>query len=254
MDRSRRTVTAPAAPAAIGPYSHAVRAGELLFCSGQIPLDPATGDLVAGGAAEQARRCLENLEAVCAAAGTDLGSAVRMTVYMTDLGRFGEVNEVYGEFFAEDPPARVTVGVAALPKGAEVEIDAVVALRPDSERGGGAGEASSGQAAAAAAAIAPMDADCVYHVELRHFPRNVCRFNLTASELRTTVLEPWAADRPFDMGEMKWDPRQARLTVIESKRIPPEQLSMGRGWSTAQRLGRDVTAQVTGTAPGPRRA
>jgi 2-iminobutanoate/2-iminopropanoate deaminase len=125
---TRATVTAAGAPAAIGPYSHAVAAGGLLFCSGQIPLDPVSGELVGEGAAEQARRCLENLRAVCAAAGTTLERAVRMTVYMTDLGRFGEVNEVYAEFFATDPPARVTVGVAALPRGAQVEIDAVVAL------------------------------------------------------------------------------------------------------------------------------
>jgi 2-iminobutanoate/2-iminopropanoate deaminase len=128
MDRSRQTVTAPGAPAAIGPYSHAVRAEGLLFCSGQIPLDPASGELVGSSAAEQARRCLENLRAVCAAAGTTLERAVRVTVYMTELECFGEVNEVYGEFFAADPPARVTVGVAALPRGAQVEIDAVVAL------------------------------------------------------------------------------------------------------------------------------
>lgn len=122
-------MTARDAPAAIGPYSHAVRAGDLLFCSGQIPLDPHTGELVGATAAEQARRCLENLQAVCAAAGTALGDAVRLTVYMTDLARFADVNEVYGEFFASDPPARVTVGVAALPKGAQVEIDAIVAIR-----------------------------------------------------------------------------------------------------------------------------
>lgn len=127
--RARQVVNAPAAPAAIGPYSHAVRAaGELLFCSGQIPLDPASGELVGASAAEQARRCLENLQAVCAAAGATLERAVRVTIYMTDLDRFGEVNEVYGSFFAVDPPARVTVGVAALPRGAQVEIDAVVAL------------------------------------------------------------------------------------------------------------------------------
>ncbi|MGH2855692.1 MAG: Rid family detoxifying hydrolase [Solirubrobacteraceae bacterium] len=133
MDRSRQTVTAPGAPAAIGPYSHAVlvgprSAGGLLFCSGQIPLDPASGEVVGASAAEQARRCLENLQAVCAAAGATLAQAVRVTVYMTDLERFGEVNEVYAEFFTAAPPARVTVGVAALPKGAQVEIDAVVAL------------------------------------------------------------------------------------------------------------------------------
>jgi len=128
MDHHRQTVTASGAPAAIGPYSHAVRAGELLFCSGQIPLDPTSGELVGASAAEQARRCLENLRAVCAAAGTALERAVRVTIYMTDLERFGEVNEAYAEYFEEDPPARVTVGVAALPRGAQVEIDAVVAL------------------------------------------------------------------------------------------------------------------------------
>jgi 2-iminobutanoate/2-iminopropanoate deaminase len=125
---ARKTIIAPGAPAAIGPYSHAVRAGDLLFCSGQIPLDPATGELVGATAGEQARRCLENLQAVCQAAGTTLARAVRVTVYMTDLSAFAELGEVYGGFFESEPPARVTVGVAALPKGALVEIDAVVAL------------------------------------------------------------------------------------------------------------------------------
>lgn len=128
MSPARETVNAPAAPPAIGPYSHAVRAGDLLFCSGQIPLDPQTGELVGDGAAEQAQRCLENLQAVCEAAGTTLARAVRMTIYMTDLAAFAAVNDVYGSFFVEDPPARVTVGVAQLPKGAYVEIDATVAL------------------------------------------------------------------------------------------------------------------------------
>ena len=128
MSTSREAVSAPGAPAAIGPYSHAVRAGELLFCSGQVPLDPASGELVGATAAEQARRCLENLRAVCEAAGTSLQRAVRVTVYMTDLRAFAEVNEAYADFFPEEPPARVAVGVAALPRGAYVEIDAVVAL------------------------------------------------------------------------------------------------------------------------------
>ncbi len=128
MARTREILNAAEAPAAIGPYSHAVRAGELLFCSGQIPLDPATGELVSAGAGAQARRCLENLQAVCTAAGTTLAQAVRLTVYMTDLAAFAEVNEVYGTFFDAEPPARVTVGVAQLPKGAQVEIDAIVAL------------------------------------------------------------------------------------------------------------------------------
>jgi 2-iminobutanoate/2-iminopropanoate deaminase len=128
MAIDRELVHAPGAPAAIGPYSHAVRTGGLLFCSGQMPLDPLTGELVGATAAEQARRCLENLQAVCEAAGTSLEQAVRVSVYMTDLAAFAEVNEVYGSFFTGDPPARVAIGVAGLPRGAYVEIDAVVAL------------------------------------------------------------------------------------------------------------------------------
>lgn len=130
MSHHRATVTAPDAPEAIGPYVHAVRAGGLLFCSGQIPLDPATGEITGSTPAEQARRCLENLAAVCEAGGAGLADAVRVTVYLTDMGAFAQVNEIYGEFFPADPPARVAIGVAALPKGAQVEVDAVVAL-PD---------------------------------------------------------------------------------------------------------------------------
>jgi 2-iminobutanoate/2-iminopropanoate deaminase len=128
MQSEREIVQAAGAPAAIGPYSHAVSAAGLLFCSGQIPLDPASGELVGHTPAEQARRCLENLREVCAAAGTTLERAVRVTIYMTDLSAFGAVNEVYGAFFGEQPPARAAIGVAQLPKGAYVEIDAVVAL------------------------------------------------------------------------------------------------------------------------------
>jgi 2-iminobutanoate/2-iminopropanoate deaminase len=128
VSQHREPVTAIGAPAAIGPYSHAVRAGGLLFCSGQTPLDPESGELVGDTPAEQATRCLENLEAVCAAAGAGLADAVRCTVYVTDMSAFADVNKAYGKFFAADPPARVTIGVAALPKGAQVEIDAIVAL------------------------------------------------------------------------------------------------------------------------------
>jgi 2-iminobutanoate/2-iminopropanoate deaminase len=124
----RQVVNAAGAPAAIGPYSHGVIAGGLLYCSGQVPLDPDTGELVGETAGAQARRSLENLAIVCTAAGTALEQAVRMTIYMTDLGDFAEVNAVYAEFFTDQPPARVTIGVAALPKGASVEIDAVVAF------------------------------------------------------------------------------------------------------------------------------
>jgi 2-iminobutanoate/2-iminopropanoate deaminase len=128
MPHHRNPVTAIGAPAAIGPYSHAVSTGGLLFCSGQIPLDPETGELAGDTPAEQAVRCLDNLQAVCAAAGATLEDAVKLTVYMTDLGAFADVNEVYGRYFPADPPARVALGVAALPKGAQVEIDAIVAL------------------------------------------------------------------------------------------------------------------------------
>ena len=101
MTGPREIVKAPGAPAAIGPYSHAVCAGGLLFCSGQIPLDPNTDQLVGSTAAEQARRCLENLQAVCAAADASLADAVRLTIYMTDLDAFAEVNEVYATFFSD---------------------------------------------------------------------------------------------------------------------------------------------------------
>ena len=130
MTHHREIVTALGAPAAVGPYSHAVKAGGLLFCSGQIPLDPESGELVSGGPDEQARRCLENLRIVCAAAGATLDDAARVTVYLTDMGSWGAVNEAYETFFESDPPARVAIGVAALPKGADVEMDAVIAL-PD---------------------------------------------------------------------------------------------------------------------------
>ena len=128
MSATREPVTAPNAPEAIGPYVHAVRAGDLLFCSGQIPLDPRTGELITGGAADQAGRCLENLAAVCQAAGAGLGDAVKVTIYLTDMADFAAVNEVYGSFFESGPPARVAIAVSALPRGADVEMDAVVAL------------------------------------------------------------------------------------------------------------------------------
>jgi 2-iminobutanoate/2-iminopropanoate deaminase len=127
----REPVNAPNAPEAIGPYVHAVKAGGLLFCSGQIPLDPRTGDTVGSTPADQAGRCLENLAAVCQAAGASLGDAVKVTIYMTDMSAFASVNEVYSSFFESSPPARVAIGVAALPRGVQVEMDAVVALEDD---------------------------------------------------------------------------------------------------------------------------
>jgi 2-iminobutanoate/2-iminopropanoate deaminase len=124
----RQVIETAEAPEAIGPYSQAIRAGDLLFCSGQIPLEPSTGELVKQDAAGQARQCLENLAAVCRAAGTDLRRAVRVTIYLTDLSELERVNGVYQEFFATDPPARVAIGAAALPRGADVEIEAVAAV------------------------------------------------------------------------------------------------------------------------------
>lgn len=128
MSDHRRPVSAAGAPAAVGPYSHAVVAAGLVFCSGQTPLDPATNTLVAGTVGDRTRRCLENLAAVCEAAGARLEDAVRCGVYVTDLAAFAEVNAAYAEYFPGEPPARTTIGVASLPLGADVEIDAVVAL------------------------------------------------------------------------------------------------------------------------------
>jgi 2-iminobutanoate/2-iminopropanoate deaminase len=124
----RTTVSTESAPAAIGPYSQGMRVGDLLFCSGQIPLDPSSGELVKEDIEGQARRCLQNLEAICEAAGASLSNAVRCTVYLGDMNDFARVNEAYAEFFTDDPPARVAVAAAGLPKGADVEIDAIVAL------------------------------------------------------------------------------------------------------------------------------
>ncbi len=121
----KQIVSTEAAPAAIGPYSQAVKAGGMIFVSGQIPLDPATGQLVEGGIEPQTRRVMENLQAVLAAAGSSFGSVVRSTIYLIDLGEFAKVNEIYGSFFPREPPARATVQVAALPRGARVEIDVV---------------------------------------------------------------------------------------------------------------------------------
>ena len=122
----RQVIKTAEAPEAIGPYSQAIRSGDLLFCSGQIPIEPSTGELVKESAPGQARRCLENLEAICRAATTSLRRAVRVTVYLTDMGDFEQVNSVYEDYFPGDPPARVAIGVAALPRGADVEIEAIV--------------------------------------------------------------------------------------------------------------------------------
>jgi 2-iminobutanoate/2-iminopropanoate deaminase len=122
---SKEVISTPNAPAAIGPYSQAVRTGNLIFVSGQIPLDPATGQLVRGDIGTQTQQVLENLAAVLEAAGSSLAKVVKTTVYLRDLGEFGRMNEMYGKFFSGDPPARAAVQVARLPRDAAVEIDVV---------------------------------------------------------------------------------------------------------------------------------
>jgi 2-iminobutanoate/2-iminopropanoate deaminase len=121
----KQPIATSSAPAAIGPYSQGIGAGSLVFLSGQIPLDPATGALVAGDIAAQTQRVMENLRAVLAAAGCTFQHVVRTTIYLVDLGHFAAVNEAYGRYFEAPFPARATVQVAALPKGAQVEIDAI---------------------------------------------------------------------------------------------------------------------------------
>ena len=134
MDASQSTkkaIETEAAPAPIGPYSQAVIADGILYCSGQVPLDPESGELIEGGIAEQASRCLQNLDAVCEAAGTSLTQAARIGIYLTDMSEFPRVNDVYSTFFEQPFPVRTTIGVAALPKGALVEMDATVPLGQD---------------------------------------------------------------------------------------------------------------------------
>lgn len=125
---SKQPIHTPRAPAAIGPYSQAVRAGNTVYLSGQIPLDPATMQLVAGGVREQAEQVFANLAAVAQAAGGSLDHAVRVTVYLTDLTEFPLVNEIMARHFVEPYPARVTIGVRELPRGAAVEVDAILVI------------------------------------------------------------------------------------------------------------------------------
>ena len=124
----RSIVSTHCAPKAIGPYSQAVRAGDTVYLSGQIPLDPATGNVVEGGIDAQARRAFDNLKAVAEAAGGTMDDIVRVGLYLTDLSQFGEVNAVMAEYFSQPYPARSTIEVSALPRGARFEVDAVMAL------------------------------------------------------------------------------------------------------------------------------
>jgi len=123
----REAVTSPAAPAAIGPYSQAIKAGNLLFLSGQIPLDPATGQLVAGGVQEQTRQVFTNIGAILEAAGLSFDAVISATVYVADMNDFAKVNEIYATYFSSPAPARATVQVARLPKDSLVEIQVIAA-------------------------------------------------------------------------------------------------------------------------------
>ncbi|HSN70915.1 MAG TPA: RidA family protein [Steroidobacteraceae bacterium] len=125
---TRSIIATKAAPAAIGTYSQAVRCGDTLYVSGQIPLDPATGELITGDVEAQVRRVFDNLAAILEAAGTDFGSVAKVNVFLTDLGHFQLVNRVMAEYFAEPYPARAAIGVAALPRGATVEMDCIAVM------------------------------------------------------------------------------------------------------------------------------
>jgi 2-iminobutanoate/2-iminopropanoate deaminase len=129
----KKIISTHEAPAAIGPYSQAVRSGSFLFCSGQIPLDPKSGQIVSGDIAAQTRRALDNIAAVLRAEGLSFENIVKTTIFLTDLGDFQTVNEVYGSYFTQNPPARSTVQVAALPRSVNVEIEVVAVAEPNEQ-------------------------------------------------------------------------------------------------------------------------
>jgi 2-iminobutanoate/2-iminopropanoate deaminase len=122
---TKETISTDRAPGAIGPYSQAIKVGDLVFCSGQIPIDPVTGEFVSQDVAEQTKQVLKNLSAVLEAAGSGLGKVVKTTVFLADMGDFAAMNDVYAEFFSENKPARATVQAARLPRDARVEIDCI---------------------------------------------------------------------------------------------------------------------------------
>ncbi|MGB7203275.1 MAG: RidA family protein [Pyrinomonadaceae bacterium] len=124
----KETITTNNAPGAIGPYSQAIKAGNLVFCSGQIPIDPATGEFISEAVAEQTEQVLKNLGEVLNAAGTSLDNVVKTTVFLADMNDFAEMNEVYGRYFSENKPARATVQAARLPRDAKVEIDCIALI------------------------------------------------------------------------------------------------------------------------------
>lgn len=128
MATQRTVVSTETAPSAIGPYSQAIIAGNLVFCSGQVPLDPSSGQLVSGTIEEETQRVMENISAVLAAAGTSLARIVKTTIFLSDMNDFAAVNAAYGAYFPQDPPARSTVQVARLPRDVRVEIEAIALI------------------------------------------------------------------------------------------------------------------------------
>lgn len=126
---NKKIISTPQAPAAIGPYSQAVRTGNLVFISGQIPIDPVTGKVVAGSIRDQVHQVLRNIRAICEEAGGGLSDVVKTTIFLTDLGQFKAVNDIYAEYFTDHPPARATVQVAALPLGVHIEIEAILSIQ-----------------------------------------------------------------------------------------------------------------------------
>src|SRR5437868_14878982 len=136
----KKIISTSDAPAAVGPYSQAVRVGDTVYCAGQIPLDPKSGEIVTGGIDVQTRRVLDNVTAVLKAEGLTFSNIVKTTIFLMDLGDFQKVNEVYGSYFKQAPPARSTVGVAGLPKGARIEIEVIAVA----EAGGGVASDTAG--------------------------------------------------------------------------------------------------------------
>lgn len=130
----KKIISTSDAPAAIGPYSQAIRSGNFIFCSGQIPLDPKSGEMVADDIGAQTRRVLDNISGVLKAEGLSLGDVLKTTIFLTDLGNFQIVNEIYGSYFNNQPPARSTVQVSALPKGAKIEIEVIAAANLTGEK------------------------------------------------------------------------------------------------------------------------
>src|SRR5262245_31545620 len=129
----KKIISTSEAPGAIGPYSQAVRNGSFLFCSGQVPLDPTSGQIVQGDIAVQTRRVMNNIAGILRAEGLAFDSVVKTTIFLTNLGDFQTVNEIYGSYFKQDPPARSTVQVAALPKGVNVEIEVIAMVDDDGQ-------------------------------------------------------------------------------------------------------------------------